>query len=143
MDKESDRCKTEITEKGLEIGGECAQGLLEVLLGTHGVSKKFKSEIFGCACLNPETGKIEKAVIGNIGTSKSVSPKRVGRICPKGTSQISYHTHPVSGKAKFSAADGSVIVDRFNQEYDDGHCVVGDEEPRCIFQTKVKKERKL
>ena len=141
MSEENNRCKIQITERGLEIDGDCAQGLLEVLACTYDVSKKSKSEIFACTCLNPKSGRIEKAIVGNIGSSRSVSTEGVGRMCPKDTLQVSYHTHPVSGKAKFSAADGSVIVDRFNKGYDDGHCVVGKNEERCILQTRLKKDR--
>jgi hypothetical protein len=135
MTRENNKCKIEISEKGLEIDGECALGLPEVLASTYSVSKKSKAEIFACACLNPETAEVEKVVIGNIGTPTSVSTNGVERVCPKDTRQISYHTHPVSEEAKFSAADGSVIVDRFNKEYDDGHCVVGSDEYRCILHT--------
>ena len=135
MARENNKCKIEISEKGLEISGECAPGLPEVLASTYSVSKKSKAEIFACACLNLDTAEVKKVVIGNMGTPTSVSTNGVERVCPKDTLQITYHTHPVSEEAKFSAADGSVIVDRFNKEYDDGHCVVGNDEYRCMLHT--------
>ena len=135
MTQENNKCKIEMSEKRLEIGGECALGLSEVLASTYSVSKKSKAEIFACACLNPDTAEVKKVVIGNMGTPTSVSTNGVERVCPKDTLQITYHTHPVSEEAKFSAADGSVIVDRFNKEYDDGHCVVGNDEYRCMLHT--------
>jgi hypothetical protein len=142
MGSENNRCDIKLTKRGLEINGDCAQGLLEVFARTFDVSKKQKSEIFACACFHPETKRVEKVIIGKIGRPTRVSTEGVGRICPKDTLQVSYHTHPVSGKAKFSTADGVVIVDRFNKGYDDGHCVVGENEERCLFQTRLRKAYK-
>lgn len=140
MWEEDNECEIETTEKGLEIRGKCAQGLLEVLLESFSESKNANSEIFGCACVNPRNGETEKAIIGNIGTSTTVSTKGIERVCSEDTFQLSYHTHPISGKAKFSPEDGIVIVDRFNKEYDDGHCIVGNNEHKCVFQTKLKRK---
>jgi len=138
MSENNSGCKIEKTNRGLEISGDCAQGLVEVFTSMYNISKKRKSEIFACACVNREIGRVEKVIIGNIGSSTTVSTNGIGRVCPENSLQISCHTHPVSGKAKFSAADGKVIVDRFNKEYDDGHCVVGENNERCIFQTRLR-----
>lgn len=143
MWEKDNACKVEISKKGLEIRGRCAQGLLEVFHRSFNDSEKLNFEIFGCACVNPKTGETEKVIIRNSGSPTSVNTKGFGRVCSKDTFQLSYHTHPVSGKAKFSEKDGIVIVDRFNREYDDGHCVVGDSGHRCVFQTKLKRNEEI
>jgi len=137
------RCKIEITGKGLEISGNCAQGLLDVLVSVYNRSKEVNSEIFSCACVDPDTSEVEKAIISNIGSPTSVTTEGIERVCPEDTLQISYHTHPVSGEAKFSSEDGSVIVNRFNKGYDDEHCVVGEKKVRRVLQTRLRKKQKV
>lgn len=127
-------CDISFTEKGIEIVGKCAEGLAEFLAETFKDSTKLGSEIFTCSCLDPETGNIERTVVRNIGDARSVQTGNINRVCPEESLQICYHTHPISGQAKFSSADGAVIADRFNKGYDDAHCVVGENEYDCIFR---------
>ncbi len=132
-------CSIHLTENGLEIKGKCAEELIEVFDDTFEKSTNLESEIFACGCLNQRTGRMERALIMNSGNSTSVDTNGIKRICPEGTLQITYHTHPVSKQAKFSSADKSVIVDRFNEGSDDAHCVVGENVYDCIFRTKIRK----
>ena len=134
-----DKCEININEKGLEIKGKCAAGLLELLSDEFIESVQSETEIFGCSCIDPNTGDVEQALIRNTGQSTSVSTEGIGRYCPENKLQVTYHTHPISKMAKFSGADGSVIVDRFNKGYDDGHCLAGEHIFNCIFKIPLKK----
>lgn len=143
MDEEingkSKGCKTEFTGQGLEIKGDCAEGLLEVLMKTFGKSEEINSEMFGIMCINPKNGEAEKVVIGDVGKPRSVSTGGLKDFCEDNKTQLSYHTHPTSGKSKFSPQDGKVVVDRINKGYEEGHCVVGEKKPLCLLKTELEK----
>ncbi len=128
----NDECKVEITKRGLELKGKCTSGLIELLSEVYNESKQAEAEIFSCGCLDPDTMEIKQALIKNVGEPRSVSTNGIDRYCPENTIQIAFHTHPTSGQAKFSPKDGKVIVDRFNRDLDDVHCLIGENEFNCI-----------
>jgi len=133
----NDSCTIEITDHGLEIKGECAEGLLDTIGLIYEESKRLGREISACGCISSKG--LEKVVIGEVGNSTSTSlPFR--RVCPRNQVQVPIHTHPISGEAKFSRVDAQTITDRMNRGIDDGHCVAGEDETQCIFKVMIPKE---
>nr|MDO8080824.1 hypothetical protein [Candidatus Freyarchaeota archaeon] len=133
-----DKCNIEFTDKGLEIKGPCAQDFFKLFEAISEASKEAGKEISAYACVNPKTGKIEKLVLGKVGTPTSTSFPH-GRVCLKKERQISLHTHPVSGEAKFSNTDAITITSRMNDGMDDGSCVIGVDAIQCLLRALIPK----
>jgi len=134
------KCRVEFTERGLEISGSCAQGFSELFEAIFEASKAVKREISTYACVDPETGTIKKVVLGKVGTPSSTSLP-YDRVCLDNERQVSLHTHPVSGEAKFSGRDAITITYRMNEGIDDGSCVVGEEATQCFLRTLIPKKK--
>ena len=113
---------------------------MKALSEIYNESKQAEAEIFSCGCLNPDTMEIEQALIKNVGEPRRVSTNGIDRYCPENTIQIAFHTHPTSGQAKFSSEDGKVIVDRFNRDLDEAHCVIGENVINCIGKILLQNE---
>jgi len=134
----SDPCRIQFTDHGLEIEGECAQGLIKTISVIYEESKRLGKEISACACVSSKG--LEKVVIGEVGDSTSTSlPFR--RICRPDQVQVPIHTHPTSGEPKFSKTDAETVTQRMNMGIDDGHCVAGENETQCLFKVMVPKEK--
>lgn len=129
--RKKEPCRIEFKKHGLEIAGPCVQGFSELFGAIYEASKENKREISAYACVNPETGVVEKLALDNVGTSSSTS-LQYGRICQMGHRQVSIHTHPTSGIPKFSETDAITITSRMNEDVDDASCVVGEDATQCF-----------
>ena len=134
--KSKRKCTVEFKEHGLEITGPCAAGFAGLFESIYKSSKDLEAEISAYACLEPKTGSVERAVLGKIGTSTSTSLP-YERVCPTNQRQVSIHSHPTSGEAKFSKTDAMTITHRMNEEMDDASCVVGEEETQCLIKALI------
>jgi len=132
------KCKVEFTEHGLEVKGKCAEGLLNAFNVMYDASEEAGAEISGYACVNPKDGSVDKVILGEVGSLTRTSLP-FERVCPTDQRQISIHTHPTSGIAKFSDPDALTISDRMNRGVDDGSCVVGDNETQCFLRALIPK----
>lgn len=133
----NDPCRIQVTDDGLEVKGECAQGLTKIVSLIYEESKRLGKEISAYGCISPRG--LEKVVIGQVGDSTSTSLP-LGRVCQLNQVQVPIHTHPTSGEAKFSRVDAQTIGDRMNRGVDDGHCVAGEDETQCIFKVMIPKK---
>jgi len=131
-------CKLEFREHGLEITGPCAKGFLGVFKDLYNMSKEVEAEISAYACVNPKDGSVNKVILGKIGTPTSTSLP-LERVCAIDHRQVSIHTHPSSGIAKFSETDALTVTSRMNRGVDDGSCVVGKDETQCLVRTLMPK----
>jgi len=138
----SDKCVIEFKRHGLEIKGPCAQGFINAFAGIYQASKEVNAEISAYACVNPKSGSVEKTVLGKIGTPTSTSLP-FERVCPIDQRQISIHTHPMSGIAKFSETDAITITERINKGVDDASCVIGENESLCLSRVLIQKKNDL
>lgn len=134
------KCKIEFKEHGLEISGGCAQGFLNAFDNIYRASSEVGREISAYACVNPKKGTVERVILGEVGSPTGTSLP-FERVCPIDHRQVSIHSHPVSGEAKFSQIDALTITDRMNREVDDGSCVVGEDATQCLFRTLISKGR--
>jgi len=135
-------CKAEFREHGVEITGPCAKGFLSAFKDLYNMSKKVDAEISAYACVNPKDGSVSKVILGKIGTPNSTSLPRI-RVCPTEHRQVSIHTHPTSGEAKFSETDALTITSRMNKGVDDASCVVGEDDAQCLVRTLMQKKKTL
>jgi len=133
------KCKVEFTKKGLEIKGPCARGFLNLSKTLFKASRTIGREISIYACVDPKAGAIKKVILGKIGTSTSTALPH-GRVCSDDERQAVLHTHPVSGKPKFSDTDAVTITNRMNEGTDDLSCVVGEEATQCFLRTLTPKK---
>lgn len=129
------KCRVEMTLNGPEIKGNCKRQLKKLQKGQFDMSKRLNAEISSQLCINKETGNIDKAVIDTKGNRTSTL-LRNRRICPMSHIQLSMHTHPLSGIAKFSEPDALTSVDRMNKDIDEGHCIIGEKESSCLIKFK-------
>jgi len=141
MREHSNKCTVEFTKYTLEIKGPCAQGFAEMFEAIYEASKSVDAEISAYACVNPDTGSVDKMVLGSVGTpTKTSLPYE--RVCPKGQRQVSMHTHLVSGRPEFSETDAKTITFRMNEGTDDASCVVSDEATQCFLRSLIPKKDK-
>ena len=116
--------------------GPCAEQLARAFAQFFKESKGLHQEISAIACINDETGVVDKLIVDTIGEATSTQLK-ILRVCSTKHSQISLHTHQESGISKFSHSDALTITERLNEGVDDGSCVVGHEKTVCIVKAEL------
>ena len=89
------------------------------------ISDLEQAEIAGYFCVKDD--EIVSMKIMSIGDAKSTSFD-FGKVCPKGTIQFSFHTHPAvgGGVPDFSKTDIKTINSRLEYGIDDASCMVSD-----------------
>ncbi len=137
--KKPENCRIEPTDIGWRIRGECANELADFFARIFEASEAVSREISGYVCIDPHTQRVSEVGVYDVGTATEtqITPQRS---CPCQESQISLHTHPLSGIAKFSHRDAAAVVTRLNEGTDDGHCVLGLDEFLCVFGVKGKNQ---
>ncbi|MDA4110914.1 MAG: hypothetical protein OK439_00125 [Thaumarchaeota archaeon] len=131
---EKNSCRVEFTVKGLEITGPCAKGFMESFEELYDASENIGREISAYACVDPGTGSVNKLILGKVGSATETTLP-LGRVCPIKHRQISMHTHPTSGVAKFSNTDAITVAHRMNEGQDDASCVIGKEMTQCLIRS--------
>ena len=135
--KKPENCRIEPTDKGWRIRGECANELEHSFARIFDASEAISREISGYVCIDPHTQRVSEVGVYDVGTATETQiPSK--RSCPCQESQISLHTHQLSGIAKFSRQDAEVVAKRINEGVEDGHCVLGLDEFLCVFGVKGK-----
>jgi hypothetical protein len=129
---EHDTCRVNFTESGIDVEGPCAEQFMDMFVKLSSHSRSLGLEVSGYACINPATGRVERAGVYTVGTARE-STLPPTRTCPCQQPQVTFHTHPTSGLARFSDRDAVTVANRMNTRVDEGHCVVGDREVMCIF----------
>ena len=130
------KCKIEHKGSKWTFEGPCADQLARGFERIFQASKSLRREISAVACIHNESGRVDKLEVDTIGDATSTR-LRSTRVCSTGHSQISLHTHPISGTAKFSRSDALTVTDRLNEDVDDGSCVVGRGKAACLVKAEL------
>ena len=130
------KCKIEHKGSKWTFEGPCAHQLARGFERIFQASKNLRREISAIACIHNESGRVDKLEVDTIGNATSTL-LRSARVCSVGHSQISLHTHPTSGIAKFSQPDALTVTDRLNEDVDDGSCVVGRGKTVCLVKAEL------
>ena len=125
-----EKCDIRIEDDLVVVEGKCADEIARSTRCLQELSQLFGSEISFQLCISEDTGEVDELVIDTVGDTTSTILKN-GRMCPRDKIQISGHTHPISGQAKFSPQDMRTVGTRLNENTDNCGCVVGSIETRC------------
>lgn len=124
------KCTLSVRNGSITVEGTCADAIVKQQEVLQALSAALGREISFQQCINPSTGEVQKLVIDTVGqpTSTELSNQR---ICDLQQIQVSNHTHPMSGLAKFSETDMKTVGGRLNEGIDNCGCVVGATSSMC------------
>ena len=125
------RCSIKVKDGLIIVEGSCANEIAADHAFLQAASRAIGREISFQECVDPSTGKVKKLVIDTVGELKS-SELRNKRVCDSDQLQMSSHTHPKSGYAKFSDIDIQTVGMRLNDDVDNCGCVVGTVASKCF-----------